>query len=142
MQALLQQGIEAISRRTTALYEPLRLPGTRLLGVVIDSRAIKIQQSTDAYLQKQTISTKNHDNSVQKLTVSDMGGLSMITSPLMCSISPAGTDKSNAEHLITIHKTGVARGLRAFLESPLTEQVTLVLLEDQGFRKFGFDHGD
>ena len=71
-----------------------------------------------------------------------MSGLPMITFPLMCSISPAGTDESNAEHLITIHETGEAGGLRAFLESPLTEQVTLVLLEDQGFRKFGFDHAN
>ena len=71
-----------------------------------------------------------------------MDGLPMITFPLMCSISPAGTDESNCEHLITIHETGVAGGLRAFLESPLTEPVTLVLLEDQGFRKFGFDHAN
>ena len=144
LEALLQQGIDATSRchRTIVLYEPLRLPGTRLLVVVIDSRAIRIQQSTDAYLQKRTISTTIHYSSVQKLTVSDMSGLPMITFPLMCSISPAGTDESNAENLITIHETGVAGGLRAFLESPLTEQVTLVLLEDQGFRKFGFDHAN
>ena len=64
----------------------------------------------------------------------------MITFPLMVSLSPAGTDESNCEHMITIPETGIVGGLRAFLEAPLTMPVTLVLLIDQGFRKFGFDH--
>ena len=111
--------------------------GQHYLVVVTDSRAIKIQQSTDAYLQYRTTSIKIHDNVVQKLTVSVLLCLSMKTFPLMCSISP---DESNAAHLITIHETGVAGGLHAFPQPPLTEWVTFVLLEDQGFRKFGFDH--
>ena len=73
------------------------------------------------------------------MRVATVEGLPMITFPLMVSLSPAGTDESNCEHLITIHETGVFGGLRAFMESPLTQPVTLVLLEDQGFRKFGFD---
>ena len=108
----------------------------------MDSKAIRIQQSSDSHLQKRTLSTKIHDNSCQKMTICDMNGLPMITFPLMVSISPAGTDESNCEHLITIHQTGVAGGLLAFLESPLTEPVTLVVLLDQGFRKFGFDHAN
>ena len=142
MQALLRQGIDATARcqRTSTLYGHLCRPGTELLVVVIDSRAVKIQQSSDAFLQKRTISTKIHDNSVQKMTISDASGLPMVTFPLMCSISPSGTDESNCEHLITLHQAGVPGGLCAFLESPLTEQVTLVLLEDQGFRRYGFDH--
>ena len=64
----------------------------------------------------------------------------MITFHLMCSISPTGTDESNCEHLITLHEGGVVGGLRAVMESPLTHPVTLVMLQDQGFRKFGFDH--
>ena len=144
MQALLRQGIDATARcqRTSTLYGHLCRPGTELLVVVIDSRAVKIQQSSDAFLQKRTISTKIHDNSVQKMTISDASGLPMVTFPLMCSISPSGTDESNCEHLITLHEAGVPGGLCAFLESPLTEPVTLVLLEDQGFRKFGFDHAN
>ena len=104
MQALLRQGIDATARcqRTSTLYGHLRRPGTELLVVVIDSRAVKVQQSSDAYLQKRTISTKIHDNSVQKMTISDASGLPMVTFPLMCLISPAGTDESNCEHLITL----------------------------------------
>ena len=135
LQSLLRQGIDATARdqRVSALYGPLTLPNTELLVCIIDSRAVKIQKSSDAHLQKRSISTKIHDNSVQKMTISTVGGLPMITFPLMCSISPAGTDESNCEHLITIHKTGVAGGLFAFMESPLNEPVTLILLEDQGF---------
>jgi hypothetical protein len=142
LQALLRQGIDATARdqRTTALYGHLTLPGTQLLVVAIDSRAVKIPQSQDPHLQKRSISTKIHDNSVQKMSVTTVEGLPLITFPLMCSISPAGTDESNCEHLITIHENGVAGGLRTLMEAPLTEPVTLVLLEDQGFRKFGFDH--
>ena len=73
------------------------------------------------------------------MTISTVEGLPMITFPLMCSISPTGPDESNCEHLIIIHETGVDGGLFAFMESPLNEPVTLILLEDQGFRKFGFD---
>ena len=144
LQALLRQGIDATANcpRTSAQYGHLCRPHTELLVVAIDSRAVKIQQSTDAHLQKRTISTKIHDNAVQKMTVSDISGQPMITFPLMCSISPAGTDESNCENLITIHEHGLGGGLFAFMESPLTEPVTLVLLEDQGFRKFGFDHAN
>ena len=145
LQAILQQGIDATSRdqRTTALYGHLLRPNTQLLVAVMDSRAIGIQQSSDAYLQKRTISTKINDNSVQKMTIGDSSGIPLISFPLMCSISPAGTDESNCEHLITIHENqGVVGGLKAFLESPLTQGVTLILLLDQGFRKFGFDHAN
>ena len=141
LQALLRQGVEATLRdqRATALYGHLTRPNTELLICIIDSRAVKIQMSSDGYLQKRTLSTKIHNNSVQKMTISTVEGLPMITFPLMCSLSPAGTDESNCEHLITIHEGGVAGGLFAFLESPLTEPVTLILLQDQGFRKMGFD---
>lgn len=148
LQAILRQGIEATARcqRTSALYGPLCLPGTELLVVAIDSRAVKIQHSTDAYLQKRTISTKINDNSVQKMTISDVEGIPMITFPLMCAISPAGTDESNCEYLIRLQEAQVAAagglpagGFLTFLESPLTEPVTIILLQDQGFRKFGFD---
>ena len=144
LRALLQQAVDATAQdqRTSALYGPLAKPGTQLLVVMIDSRAVKIQKSQDPYLQKRSISTKINNNSVQKMTISTCEGLPLVTFPLMCSISPAGTDESNCEHLITIHENGVAGGLRAFMESPLTEPVTLVLLEDQGFRKFGFDHAN
>ena len=142
LQSLLRQGIEATARdqRASALYGHLTLPNTELLVCIIDSRSVKIQQSADAHLQKRSISTKIHDNSVQKMTISTVEGIPMITFPLMCSISPAGTDESNCERLITIHESGVAGGLLAVLESPLREPVTLVLLQDQGFRKYGFDH--
>ena len=44
----------------------------------------------------------------------------------------------DCEHLITIQENaGMVGGLRGFLESPITNQVTLVLLLDQGFRKSG-----
>ena len=175
LQALLRQGAEATNRcaRTTALYGHLRLPNTDLVVCAIDSRAVKIQKSTDAHLQKRSISTKIHDNAVQKMTISDMSGRPLCTFPLMCSISPAGkhvpvqkmaiydrsglplcsflliisissagTDESNCDHLITLHQAGVPGGLFAFMESPLTEPVTIVLLQDQGFRKFGFDHAN
>ena len=136
LQALLRQGAAATANcpRTTALYGHLCLPNTDLVVVAIDSRAVKIQQSSDAHLQKRSISTKIHDNAVQKMTISDMSGLPLCTFPLMCSISPAGTDESNCEHLITLHQAGVPGGLLAFMESPITEPVTLVLLQDQGFR--------
>ena len=144
LRALLEQGIDATARdqRTMALYSHLTIPGTRLLVAIMDSRAVKIQQSQDPHLQKRTISTKIKNNSVQKMTVSTCEGIPMVTFPLMCSISPAGTDESNCEHLITIHEGGIYGGLMAFMESPLTEPVTLVLLQDQGFRKFGFDHAN
>ena len=74
------------------------------------------------------------------MTISTVEGIPMITFPLMCSISPAGTDESNCERLIAIHETGIHGGLLAVMEAPLKEPVTLVLLQDQGFRKFGFDH--
>ena len=82
------------------------------------------------------MSSKIQDNAVQKMTISTCEGLPMITFPLMCSISPTGTDESNCEHLITLHEGGVVGGLRAVMESPLTHPVTLVMLQDQGFRKF------
>ena len=140
MNEILQQGIDATAGcpRTTAQYGHLQVHNTRLLVVIMDSRAVKIQQSRDAHLQKRSISTKINDNSVQKMTISAVDGIPMISFALMCSISPAGTDESNCEHLITIQENGgVAGGLRAFLESPLTNQVTLVLLLDQGFRNRG-----
>ena len=144
LQAVLRQGAAATARcpRTTALYGHLCLPNTSLVVVAIDSRAVRIQQSTDAHLQKRTISTKIHDNAVQKMTISDMSGLPMCTFALMCSISPAGTDESNCERLISLHEAGVPGGLLAFMESPLTEPVTLIILQDQGFCKFGFDHAN
>ena len=144
LQSLLRQGAAATARcpRTTALYGHLCLPNTDLVVVAIDSRAVKIQQSTDAHLQKRSISTKIHDNALQKMTISDMSGLPLCTFPLMCSISPAGTDESNCHHLITLHQAGVPGGLLAFMESPLTEPVTLIVLQDQGFRKYGFDHAN
>lgn len=151
LQAILRQGIDATARcqRTSALYGPLCLPNTELLVVVIDSRAVKIQQSSDAHLQKRTISTKINDNSVQKMTISDVEGIPMVTFPLMCAISPAGTDESNCEYLIQVQQAQVAAagglpsgGLLTFLESPLIEPVTLILLQDQGFRKFGFDRAN
>ena len=144
LQAVLRQGAAATARcpRTSAIYGHLCRPNTDLVVVAIDSRAVKIQKSTDPHLQKRSISTKIHDNALQKMTISDMSGLPLCTFALMCSISPAGTDESNCEHLITIHEAGVPGGLLAFMESPLTEPVTLVLLQDQGFRKFGFDHGN
>ena len=92
--------------------------------------------------EKRSISTKIHDNALQKMTISDMSGLPLCTFPLMCSISPAGTDESNCHHLITLHQAGVPGGLLAFMESPLTEPVTLIVLQDQGFRKYGFDHAN
>lgn len=132
MMDLLQQGIDATARdqRTTALYGHLRRPGTSLLVCCIDSCAVKIMQSSDSNLQKRTISTKIHDNSVQKMTISTCDGMPMVTFPLMCSISPAGTDKSNCEHLITLHDGGVVGGLKAIMESPLTKPVTLVKVSE------------
>jgi hypothetical protein len=141
LQAILRQGIDATARcqRTSAIYGPLCLPNTELLVVIIDSRAVKVQQSSDPHLQKRTISTKIHDNSVQKMTISDVAGIPMITFPLMVSISPAGTDESNCQYLIQLQEAQVAAagglpagGLLTFLESPLNEPVTLVLLQDQG----------
>ena len=98
MDAILRQGIDATSRcpRTTAQYGHLQHPNTQLLVVIMDSRAVKIQQSRDAHLQKRSISTKINNNSVQKLTISTSEGTPLITFPLMCSISPAGTDESNS----------------------------------------------
>ena len=144
LQAVLRQGAAATAAcpRTSAIYGHLCRPNTDLVVCAIDSRAVKIQKSTDAHLQKRSISTKIHDNALQKMTISDMSGLPLCTFALMCSISPAGTDESNCEHLITTHEAGVPGGLHAFMESPLTEPVTLVLLQDQGFRKFGFDHAN
>ena len=145
MTAILQQGIAATSRcpRTTAQYGHLQVANTQLLVVIMDSRAVRVQQSRDSHLQKRSISTKIKDNSVQKMTISTSDGAPMISFPLMCSISPAGTDESNCEHLITIQENAnIIGGLRGFLESPLTNQVTMVILLDQGFRKFGFDHAN
>ena len=60
--ALLQQGIDATTRdqRTTAIYGHLTRPGTSLLVCMIDSRAVRIQKSSDSYLQKRTMSSKIH----------------------------------------------------------------------------------
>ena len=73
------------------------------------------------------------------MTISDVAGIPMITFPLMVSISPAGTDESNCQYLIQLQEAQVAAagglpagGLLTFLESPLNEPVTLVLLQDQG----------
>ena len=118
LRSLLQQGIDATARdqRTTALYGHLTLPGTSLLVCIIDSRAVNIIQSSDSHLQKRTRSSKVKSNAVQKMTVATVEGLPMIKFPLMVSLSPAGTDESNCEHLITIHETGVLGGLRAFMD--------------------------
>ena len=85
--ALLQQGIDATTRdqRTTAIYGHLTRPGTSLLVCMIDSRAVRIQKSSDSYLQKRTMSSKIQDNAVQKMTISTCEGLPMINFPLMCS---------------------------------------------------------
>ena len=90
----MQQGIDATARdeRTMALYGHLTRPGTELIVCIIDSRAVKIKKSNDAFLQKRTCSTKIKGNAVQKMTIATCEGLAMITFPLMCSISPTGTD--------------------------------------------------
>ena len=52
LQAILQQGIDATARdeKTMALYGHLTRPGTELIVCIIDSRAVKIQKSNDAFL--------------------------------------------------------------------------------------------
>ena len=90
IQSLLDQAAQATANdnRTTAIYNHLTRNGDRLIVAMIDNRAVKITQSSDSHLQKKTFSTKIHDNSVQKMTVSDCNGL-----PL-CYISTNGVNIS------------------------------------------------
>ena len=93
--------------------------------------AVKIQKSSDFHLQKRSLSTKISDNGIQKITISTMGSKPLITFPLMVSISPAGTDESNCEHLITLEEAGGVGGLLTILQAqtpPGRPQYTLVLL--------------
>ena len=86
-------------RRTVATYNHLSVPNTRLCVIAIDSRAVKISKSQDYSLQHRSYSTKITNNAVSKMTLSSMEGLPLISFPLLASISPAGTDESNCEHL-------------------------------------------
>ena len=70
---------------------------------------------------------------------SDSDALPLATFALMVSISPAGTDESNCERLVTLNQAAVPGGLLAILEASLHHNVTLVFLFDLGFRKWGFD---
>ena len=123
-----------IDPRTMGIYSHLCQPGTRLVLFAMDSRAVKVQKSSDFHLQKRSLSTKISDNSMQKLTISSMESKPLITFPLMVSISPAGTDESNCEHLITLEEAGVIGGLLTVLQGqtpPDRPQYTLVLLGRQ-----------
>ena len=51
------------------------------------------------------------------MTMSSVDGMPLITFPLMASISPAGTDESNMETLITIEEGGVPGGLATILRA-------------------------
>ena len=138
---LLQDAVAATNRdpRAQGIYGHLRRPGDRLAVMAVDGRAIMIQKSTDPYLQGRTYSTKIHDNAIQKITVSDSDGLPLASFALSVSISPAGTDESNSEVLITLNEAGVPGGFRCILEASRLHNVTLVVLPDFGFWKWGFD---
>ena len=117
--------------RVMGLYSHLTQPGTRLIVVAIDSRAVRVQKSKDFHLQHRSHSSKIKDNSIQKLTISSMDSKPLITFPLMASISPAGTDESNCEHLVVLEEAGVVGGLVTVLQAqtpPGRPQYTLVLL--------------
>ena len=58
--------------RVMGLYSHLTQPGTRLIVVAIDSRAVRVQKSKDFHLQHRSHSSKIKDNSIQKLTISSM----------------------------------------------------------------------
>ena len=138
---LLQDAVAATNRdpRAQGIYGHLTRPGDRLAVIAVDGRAIMMQKSTDPYLQGRTWSTKIHDNAIQKITVSDSDGLPLASFALCVSISPAGTDESNSEVLITLNEAGLPGGFRCILEASRLHNVTLVLLPDFGFWKWGFD---
>ena len=74
--------------------------------------------------------------------MSSVDGMPLISFPLMVSISPAGTDESNMEALITIEEGGFPGGLATILgaQTPANgPQYTCIFLGDSGFYKWGFD---
>ena len=144
MTSLLNDAIAATARdpRAIGIYGHLEVPGTNLLILHGDGRAVRIQKPTDPHLQKRTHSTKIHDNAIQKLTRCDSEGLPLVTFPLMASISPAGTDESNSDRLVTLNQAGVPGGLSSILQAHRQHNVTIVLLLDLGFRKWGFDRAN
>ena len=99
-------------------------------------------KSSDAQLQYRSHSTKIKSNALQKMTMSSVDGLPLITFPLMVSISPAGTDESNMEALVTLEEGGFPGGLATILNAitPANRpQYTVFFLADSGFYKWGFD---
>ena len=76
------------------------------------------------------------------MTMSSVDGMPLITFPLMAAISPAGTDESNMEAMVTIEEAGFPGGLATILRA-LTPaegpQYTVIFLGDSGFYKWGFD---
>ena len=128
--------------RTSAIYANAVLPGTRLAVIAVDSKATKAMKSSDSDLQYRTHSTKIKANALQKMTMSSVDGMPLITFPLMVAISPAGTDESNMEALITIEEGGFPGGLATILRAstpPNMPQYTVIFLGDSGFYKWGFD---
>ena len=128
--------------RTFAIYANQALPGTRLALIAIDSKASKAMKSSDSHLQYRSHSGKIKANSLQKMTMSCVDGMPLITFPLMVAISPAGTDESNMETLITIEEGGFPGGLATILGAitPANRpQYTVIFLADAGFYKWGFD---
>ena len=64
--------------------------GLRLAILLLDGRHIRVPHSTDYYFQRRTHSTKIHNNAVVKLTVADVTGMPLFSTPLSASFSPAG----------------------------------------------------
>ena len=133
LEALLEEAHRATlqDERVVGLYSHLCPPRSRLAVMGIDSRAVKVQKSSDYGLQHRSYSTKIKNNSVQKMSISTMESKCLITFPLMVSTSPAGTDESSCEHLIVLEESGVVGGLRTLLmaQTPANRpQYTVVLL--------------
>ena len=128
--------------RTNAIFSHLALPRTRIALMAMDSKATKAMKSSDSHLQYRSMSSKIKANSLQKMTISSVDGMPLITFPLMVSISPAGTDESNMEALITIEESGFPGGLATILRAITPAngpQYTVIFLGDSGFYKWGFD---
>ena len=99
-------------------------------------------KSADAHLQYRSHSSKIKGNALQKMTMSSVDGMPLITFPLMVSISPAGTDESNMEALITMEEGGFPSGLATILSANTPAdgpQYTVFFISDAGFYKWGFD---
>ena len=133
LEAILEEAHQSTlhDTRVVGLYSHLCLPGQRLAVMDIDSRAVRVQKSTDFHLQHRTHSTKINNNSVQKLTIASMDVKALITFPLMVSISPAGTDESNSELLVVLEEAGLPGGLKTLLLAqtpPHRPQYKVVLL--------------